>query len=141
MVHALEITHDLLRPDGILINLQPVGKPRSLEIHTAEVITRAGWIGHRLNFALHKAAQEAVAQVVHGGLFVIEHEHTFPFLYHAESFSVLREWLAEKSKNSILDEATVERAQELSGGTGDDSEVIMREEILIGRLRPAPLKK
>lgn len=141
MVHALEITHDFLKSDGALINIQPVGKPRPLEIHSPGVVVRVGWIGQGLNFALHKAALDAVAQAVHDGMFVIEKERKLPFLYHAGSFSLLREWLAENMTNATLDEATARRAQELSSRAQDDSEAIMREEIVISLLKPASLLK
>lgn len=141
MVHALETARDFLKSDGALINIQPVGNPRPLEIRKAGTITRVGWIGHRLNFTLHKAALEAVTQVLHDGLFVMEEERQFPFLYRAKSFSILSEFLAKNKQNSILDGATARRAQELSNGIRDDSEAIMREEIVISLLRPATLLK
>jgi hypothetical protein len=136
MVHALKIAYDFLKPDGALINIQPVGQPRPLEIRRGETITCVGAIGHRLNFASHHAALEAVAQVLQDGLFVMEEEHQFPFLYQAESFSILQAWLAEKMPNSILDEGTARRAEELSGRVGADCKAIMREEIVISLLRP-----
>lgn len=136
MVHALEIIHALLGNQGDLINVQPVGKPRPLEIHGRGRSRQAGRIGHRLNFAMHKAAMEAVAQVVRDGLFVLEREETVPFLYRAPSFPAFQEWLAETSENSILEEETAHRARALSQKAGDDGEVIMREELYMGLLRP-----
>jgi hypothetical protein len=103
--------------------------------------THLGWVNHRLNFALQKAALEAVAQVLGDGLFVKEKEFIFPFLYHAKTFSLLREWLAETSTNSIVDETTARRAEELSKATTADSEVIMREEVIISLLRPTSGKR
>ena len=137
MVHALEIIHALLGNQGNLINVQPVGKPRPLQIHGGGQSWQAGLIGHRLNFALQKAALEAVAQVVRDGLFVLEHEDTIPFLYRAPSFPTFQEWLAETSENSILEEETAHRARALSQKAGGDCEVIMREELYIALLRPA----
>lgn len=137
MVHALEKIHELLGDQGVLLNVQPVGKPRPLEIHDGGRIRQAGLIEHRLNFAMHKAALGAVAHVVRDGLFVLEREDTISFLYRAPSFPVFQEWLAENSKNSILEERTARRARELSLKIGSDCEVIMREEIYMGLLRPA----
>lgn len=137
MVHALEIIHYLLGNPGILINIQPVGRPRPLEIRAGGSIRQVGLIGHRLNFALHKSALEAVAQVVRDGLFVLEHEDTIPFLYRAPSFPAFQEWLAENSKKSILEERTAERARAFTQKLGNDYEVIMREELYIALLRPA----
>jgi hypothetical protein len=136
MVHALKIAYDFLKPDGALINIQPVGQPRPLEIRTDRTVTCVGMVGHRLNFASHHAALEAVAQVLHDGLFVMEEERQFPFLYQAESLSILRAWLAEKMPNSIVDEATARRAHGLSGRVGVDCKATMREEIVISLLRP-----
>lgn len=137
MVHALEIIHDMLGNQGLLLNVQPVGKPRPLEIHGGGRSRQAGLIGHRLNFAMHKAALGAVAQVVRDGLFVLEREDTVPFLYRAPSFPVFQEWLAENSENSILEERTAQKARALSQTVGDDCQVIMREELYMGLFRPA----
>ena len=137
MVHALEIIHDLLGNQGNLINVQPLGKPRPLEIHAGGRRSQAGLIRHRMNFAMHKAALGAVAQVVRDGLFVLEREESIPFLYRAPSFPVFQRWLAETSENSILEEETAERARALWQKAGGDCEVIMREELYIGLLRPA----
>ena len=137
MVHALENVHKLLGDQGVLLNVQPVGKPRPLEIHAGGRSRQAGLIGHRLNFAMHKAALHAVAQVVRDGVFILEHEGTIPFLYRAPSFPVFQEWLAENSENSILDEQTSHRARALSQKAGGDCQVIMREELYMGLLRPA----
>lgn len=134
-MHALEITHSLLKPDGLLINIQPIGKPKPIEVHSDGLVSHAGWIEHRLNFVLHKQSLASLEQVVEDGLFIIEREDTFPFLYHEQSFSTLQKWLAENWENHILDDETAKRTEELLTKAGDNSEVIMREEIHIMRLR------
>ena len=135
MVHALERIHNLLRPEGMLINIQPTGVPRSLELHDDAGVTHVGWIGHRLSFELQKQAQKAVEEVIEDGLFMVESKRTFPFLYQADTFSELQEWLAENWENAILDEATVRRTNELLSERDGEVKVNIREDVLIMRLR------
>lgn len=136
MVHALKLTRELVTNEGAVINIQPAGKPRPLEIHRAGEITRVGFVGHLLNYENHKLALGAVNQAVREGWFKREHERTIDFLYHASSYDAFAEWLAETSENSILEEQTARRAREMEKEIDGDYEVVMRESIYIGRLVP-----
>lgn len=136
MVHALEISHGLLVEKGALVNIQPIGKPRSLEVHGAGEIKRAGFIRHKRNFEDHHLALKAAAKAVRAGLFSLEREQTFPFLYHAPSLAAFQDWLAENSETAILDQPTVERARALTREMGEGSKVVMRDELTVGLLRP-----
>ena len=136
MVHALEKTHRLLKLDGLLIDMRPAVDTPSVEVGSGGQVSRAGRLGHRQNFASYKQAHAALAQVVESGVFVLERESTFPFLYHANTLAALREWLAESWENAILDEETVKQVEELLNIAGDDREVIVRHLIRIVRLKP-----
>jgi hypothetical protein len=135
MVHALEIIHEMLKAEGILINIQPSGKDRPLQIHSIDEVKQAGLIGHRIDYALHKKALAALNQVVDDGLFVFERIDSFPFLYHAETVDIMQEWIFENWENSILDEGTIRRAVELEKTTEKPSEVVVRQDMHISRLR------
>ena len=135
-MHALEKIHELLKAEGILINIQPSGKHRPLQIHSNDKVKQAGLIGHRLDYALHKKALAALDQVVEDGLFVFERIDSFPFLYHAETFDIMQEWISENWLNSTLDEETIRRAVELENTTEKPSEVVVHQDMHISRLRP-----
>jgi hypothetical protein len=114
MVHALEKIHDLLKNDEV---------------------KQAGLIGHRLDYALHKKAFEALDQVVDDGLFVFERLDSFPYLYHAETLDIMRKWISENWSNSTLDEETIRRAEELENTTEKPSRVVVQQDLHISRLR------
>ena len=135
-MHALEKIHDLLKADGILINIQPSGKDKSLEIHANDKVEQAGLIGHVLDYALHKKALAALDQVVEDGLFVFERIDSFPFLYHAETVDIMQEWISENWLNSILDEDVIRRAVELENTAVKPSQVVVHQDMHISILRP-----
>jgi hypothetical protein len=138
MVHALKKTHRLLKPDGLLIDIQPTPTPQTVEVHSDGRASEAGKLGHRQDWALHKQAHAALAQVVEEGLFVVEREINFPFLYHADTLVTLRNWLAENWENSILDDETGRRVEELLASAGAGSVAIIREPVRMMRLRQVP---
>ena len=135
-MHALEKIHELLKPVGRLINIQPSGKHRPLQIHSNDKVKQAGLIRHQLDYEFHKKALAALDQVVDDGLFVFERIDSFPFLYHAETLDIMQEWIAENWLNSTLDEETIRRAVELENTTEKPSEVVVHQEMHISRLRP-----
>jgi SAM-dependent methyltransferase len=137
MVHALEICKDFLNPGGHVLNIQPVGKPRALEMHLDGAITLAGLTAHRLDFAGQKASLRAMEHVVKDGLFVLERERSIPFHYHAPSFRAMRDWISENMTNTILDDETARRARELQSSSQGAGDWILREELVFSLLRPA----
>jgi len=50
MVHALEITHSLLKPGGLLIDIHPTSQPPRVEIHRDGEILLAGYVDDRDDF-------------------------------------------------------------------------------------------
>ena len=44
MVHALEKIQQLLKPDGLLIDIHPTTEPAALAVRLREQIIPAGWV-------------------------------------------------------------------------------------------------
>ncbi|OGO44702.1 MAG: hypothetical protein A2W37_03420 [Chloroflexi bacterium RBG_16_63_12] len=84
----------------------------------------------------YRQADAAVAQVVRGGLFAVEHTGEFPFRIHTDTVGELQAYLAEEWKDAVLEEAIVQRAAELLGGPEDDKELIVQDHVHIARLQP-----
>lgn len=141
MVDALEIARRLLLPGGLVINIQPIGRARPLEIHGPAGIESAGTVSHRLNHANQVKARVAVQRVLERGLFRLEKQATVPFLSHFDSPTHVDDWLKETSTRSYLEPATLERALALAQAAGDHSETIMRETLLMSLLRPLELAR
>jgi hypothetical protein len=136
MVHALEKIHQLLRPDGRLIDLHPIGEPSPLEVRIGERNILAGWVTESDDFVEYKQADVALEQVVQCGLFVVERESTLSFITYADSVAELREYMAKEWKDAILDEVSARKAEDLLNMAECGKELILRDQVRIARLKP-----
>ncbi|HLF26016.1 MAG TPA: hypothetical protein VJG32_06750 [Anaerolineae bacterium] len=136
MVHALEKIQRLLKPGGMLIDIHPTPEPAALEVRVGRHTTPAGWLNETDDYEDYEHADRAIAAAVGNGLFRIERESTFEFVWYADSLAQLREYLAEEWENATIDELTAGRIEELLSTPEPDKEVIVREPIRIARLKP-----
>jgi hypothetical protein len=135
MVHALEQIHDLLKPNGWLIDIRPTGEK-------VEFLCPLGghehFIGHMQetdDYIAYRQAAEAVETVLKRGLFTCELTGTFEFRTYAETFEELSAFLAETWSNSCVPPEVMEHAKKLEAEHGI-SKTILREWVHIGLLRP-----
>jgi hypothetical protein len=83
----------------------------------------------------HAAADSALDEVLARRLFILEASREFPFLRYADSAEELRDYIAERWKQTRLDDATCLRtAAALSGQPG--ARLWLRERVAIRRLKP-----
>jgi hypothetical protein len=80
MVHALEKTHRLLKPGGVLMESHFTGEPFSLEVHHQGEIKHAGPTHRADDFETFKQAKAALDQAVKDGLFWPVAERVFDYL-------------------------------------------------------------
>jgi len=143
MVHALEMTRDLLKRDGLLIDIHPTGRPPRVEVHVGEEIHLAGHLEETNGFLEYFQADDALKEVTGRGLFELERQGLFTFLLHAPTITALVDHLAAEWLDAVLPEETIARAAELlgepgegaAGHSGDRPEIVVREIIHIARFR------
>ena len=135
MVHALEITHDLLKTGGLLIDIHPSGEPPLIEVHVGGEVREAGQLEETNNFVEYFQADDALADVTSRGLFRLEREGLFMHILHASTIRALADFLEAEWSDSILREETIERAAGLMGEPGIDREIVLRERVRIARFR------
>lgn len=135
MVHALEQLHQLIRPNGQLIDIHPSSEPASIEIRLHDRILPAGWLHETDDYIEYELADQALASVVNSGLFTLERHGLFSFVWYADTLEELRAYLAEEWKDAIIDDVTFMRAAEWMSGIERDKEVILRETVNIARFR------
>lgn len=135
MVHALEITHGLLKRDGLLIDIHPNGRPPKFEVHVDGEALLAGYVDETDDFVEYFEADEALADVVARGLFALEDTKLFPFLLHAPSFEAIAEFFEDEWSDAILPDAVIERATAMMGEPGKGKEIVVREIVRISRYR------
>ena len=135
MVHALEITHGLLKSGGLLIDIHPNGERPPIEVHVGGETRLAGYLDETDDFEEYFKADEALADVSGRGLFVLESEGLFMFKTHASTITELADFLGAEWTDSVLSEETIARAKEMMGEPGEGREIILREDVRIARFR------
>ena len=135
MVHALEKIQQLLKPNGILLDIHPTNEPAALAVRLREQIIPAGWINESDDYVEYEWADEALQRLVDNRHFTLERLGTFDFIWHADSMSDLRAYLAAEWKDAIIDDVTAMRIEELLKLPVHDKEILVSEAIRIARYR------
>lgn len=135
MVHALDQIHNLLKPEGALIDIRPTGE----KVEFLRLLGgREHFIGHMQetdDYLAYRQAAEAVEAVLKQGLFTCESTGIFEFQTYAETFEELTAFLAETWSNSCVPPEVREQAKKLEIEHGI-SKTILRERVQIGLLQP-----
>ena len=137
MVHALERIHDLLKPDGILLDIHPTNEPAALAVRLREQLIPAGWINESNDYVEYEWADEAVQRVLDDKRFALERMGTFEFVWHADSMTDLRAYLVEEWQDASIDDVTAMRLEDMLKSPVHDKEILIREAIRIARYRAA----
>ena len=147
MVHALEEIHRLLKPTGTLIDIHPVAVSSAIEIHQGGKIDLVGNMTVRQWCTDFQQADNALAEIVQKGLFIVERAEVFDSLYYYGSVEDMRTSLKEaidyfdRGAESTSEEegqvdALAARAEELMQDAVSGAELIAHEPTHISRLRP-----
>jgi hypothetical protein len=102
MVHALELTHRLLNPNGQLISVHDLPTPHVIEIHSDASINKIGWLTDKEDFENTRAALNALAQVTSEGYFLLDDQQDFSYHIYSDGLQEFQEWLAEWWESAIL---------------------------------------
>ncbi len=138
MVHALEKIAQLLKPDGVLLDIHPTNEPAAMAVRLRDQIIPAGWLTESDDYVEYEWADEALQSVVDDQHFTLERVGTFEFVWHADTLNDLRAYLAEEWKDAIIDEMTAGRIAELLKLPVRDKEILVSEAIRIARYRLTP---
>jgi hypothetical protein len=135
MVHALEKTCDLLKPDGILLDIHPTNEMAAIAVRLQEQLIPAGWLHESDEYVEYEWADEALQRSIDDRRFALERVGTFEFVWHADTLNDLRAYLAEEWKDAIIDDMTAMRIEELLKLPVYDKEILVSEAIRIARYR------
>ena len=147
MVHALEEIHRLLKPAGTLIDIHPVAVSSLIELHQGGKIDLVGDLTIRQWCTDFQQADNALAEIVQKGLFIVARAEVFDSLIYYASVEEMRTSLKEaidyfdRGADSTSDEegqvdALAARAEELMQDAVSGAELIAHEPTHISRLRP-----
>jgi len=136
MVDALCRTRGWLKPDGRLIDLRPAHTIPDVVIGSDERATVVGvLVVEAERHERHAAADNALDDVLRRQLFALEELREFAFLRHADTAEELRDYIAERWKQTRLDDTTcVRTAAALRDQAG--ARLWLRERVAMRRLRP-----
>jgi len=125
MVHALKLTHSLVKPGGWLINVHDLPIPHLIEVHTPEAAYKVGWLLNKEDMEDTRSALYALAQVVADHFFILEDERNFIYNITADGLKELQDWLAESWSSAILPDRITQQIEELSRDTGQSAKIVL----------------
>jgi hypothetical protein len=135
MVHALQETRRVLKPDGILIDIRPLNGEWPIEVVSTRGSKETGRVDdlpEPLN--ADRASNEAMNEVESRGWFRREQEELFPFFYSWDTPSEMEQFIAEDWSDFITLGEASKWATRSAWATGDaDSRVRVRVKISITR--------
>ena len=134
MVHALEQIHDVLVPDGYLINIRPNGEKSEFMFRLEEGDRFIGYYEETDDYIEYRQAAEAVQMVVAAGLFKTIKTENFEFFDHSDSFDDLHTFVTESWNDALVTEDVIALARELEARY-NIREALLREHIHIGLLQ------
>lgn len=102
MVHALEIIHSLLQPNGVLIDLRPKGIPAEFWGHANETTSLLGHLLETDDFIEYRHAAWAMEQALDKKLFLQQSSGEFTFIIHADTFDEMNEYLTAEWTDAVI---------------------------------------
>ena len=135
MVHALSEIRRVLVPDGVLIDLRPLGERWPIEVVSSSTIKETGRVmdlPEQLNSDV--AANEAMQEVERRSWFSRDQEEYFPFFYSWDTPSELEEFIEEDWSDFIELDEEAKKSTRSAWALGDaDSRVRVRMKVLMTR--------
>ncbi len=140
MVHALEMLHGLLKPEGCLIDLHPDGQSPPIELVCSGRRFLAGHLQETDDFIEYAQAEAALAEAVQRGWFELEQRHTFEFFSRSSSMAEFRDFIEQTWSDAIISPEIDRKVSELrlfleAQGLAQDYDLEMKEIIRIVRMR------
>jgi len=137
MVHALQQTHRILQPNGLLINVHGLPAPHVIEVHSPETANKVGWLLDREDFESERSAFNTLAKVVTDRYFILENERDFDYNIYVNDLPELQGWLAEWWSSAILPERIIQRLEELTRDAGQSTRIVLALKARMTKLRAA----
>jgi predicted SAM-dependent methyltransferase len=131
MVHALEQIHDLLKPEGYLIDIHPNGEMVEFIYQIEDNEQFIGYMQETDDYIEYRQADEAIQTVIAKELFQVVKTGEFEFRTYADSFDELEAFLDENWSDAVVGKDVIANAVELEKEHGKRG-VFLREQTRIG---------
>lgn len=134
MVHALELVHHLLEPEGILVDIHPTGDPPpAYAIVQGGQSTFAAWLHETDDLVEYAQAAAALAEAERRRLFARQVQERFHFTIQAGSYAELRQFLVENWSDIRFIPQDEQRIRQMEQRAGPGCQLHLTEEVLITR--------
>lgn len=114
MVHALEIAHDLLHKDGVVIDVHPTSQPASILYASHGSEFYLGELEESDDYIEYLQADQAVEAALKTGIFTSRQRNSFIFRTYSDSLEELLEYLSTEWKDAVLSPQIQEQARKLN---------------------------
>lgn len=135
MVHALSEIHRVLVPEGILIDLRPLGDQWQIEVASENDVKETGRVMDLPEQVKGDQAANAAMKDVEGrGWFARDQEELFPFFYSWDTPSEMEEFIADDWADFIELSEESKKATRSAWALGNaDSRVRVHMKVLLTR--------
>jgi hypothetical protein len=135
MVHALSEIRRVLVPDGLLIDIRPLGERWQIEVASSDTLKETGRVMDLPEQVQGDvAANEAMKEVEERGWFSRDSEEFFPFFYSWDTPSEMEEFIEEDWADFIDLDDEARKATRSAWALGNaDSRVRVRMKVLLSR--------
>jgi hypothetical protein len=135
MVHALNKSHRILHPNGLLINVQPLPTPQLIEVQFHETIHKIGWLREGEDIDTSRSSLNALAQVVEDHEFLLEDERDFAYNIYVDYLPEFQEWLSAWWSSAILSDRIILRLEEVLRDANQSARIVLAMRVRMTKLR------
>ena len=136
MVHALKQIHNLLSPNGRLIDMHPNGEPPPITVRLGEEQHLVGWVRELSDYESYALAGEALKTAVSHNLYQMQSQDTFAFITICDTLADLQHYLANEWSDAFLEDLVAMQIESILRTSTSDQEIILKEIVKISHLQP-----
>ncbi len=136
MVHALERCHNLLAPQGRLIDIHPNGDPPPITVRLGAKHHLVGWVRETSDYDTYVLADDALQTAVSRNLYQQQAQETFAFTTYFDALPDLQHYLSAEWSNAYLEELVAMQIETIMHTPLPDQEIILKEIVKITLLQP-----
>jgi hypothetical protein len=136
MVHALRKARQVLKDDGILLDIHPLPDEPVIEVHVDRLVHEVGRMHESDEGMEYRQAAAALDQAAREGFLRVSAARVVTLARYADCLSDLREYLAHYWRDALIDAVTTARIEQLFAGPGEEKHLVLREQVQFTRLEP-----
>lgn len=136
MVHALQKSARLINSGGELVEVHDVLDPPRIEIHNAG---RSKYVGQLLSsndFEDQRLTEQALLQVIQSEELSCVQSSIFGYLFYADTFSDLNQWLADSWEDAYMLGETKQLIEKMVKREGEGAKIALCSVARILKLKP-----